>query len=129
MPHATNRPREPHAMPSPPATPAKRWPASRRRLPCGAGHPPSTPRHAGAGRGGARGGGGERHAALAEDRPAALLVTGRAAELIGELEAAVADAPLRERRWGQLMLALYPAGRQGDAIGAYQRAGRTIADE
>jgi DNA-binding SARP family transcriptional activator len=55
----------------------------------------------------------EGHAALLEDRADALLATGRAAEIVGELEAAVADAPLRERRWGQLMLALYRAGRQG----------------
>ena len=71
----------------------------------------------------------EGHAALVEDRADALLVTGRAAEIIGELEAAVADAPLRERRWGQLMLALYRAGRQGDALGAYQRARALLADE
>ena len=71
----------------------------------------------------------EGHAALVEDRADALLVTGRAAEIIGELEAAVAEAPLRERRWGQLMLALYRAGRQGDALGAYQRARALLADE
>lgn len=51
----------------------------------------------------------EGHAALVEDRADALLAAGRAAEIIGELEAAVADAPLRERRWSQLMLALYRA--------------------
>jgi len=61
----------------------------------------------------------EAHAALLEDRADALLATGRAAEIIGELEAAVADAPLRERRWGQLMLALYRAG----AVTARRRAG------
>nr|WP_096441155.1 BTAD domain-containing putative transcriptional regulator [Mycobacterium shigaense] len=71
----------------------------------------------------------ERHAALVEDRADALLATRRAAEIIGELEAAVAEAPLRERRWGQLMLALYRAGRQGDALGAYQRARSLLADE
>src|SRR6201999_4478169 len=71
----------------------------------------------------------EGHAALVEDRADALLATGRAAEIIGELEAAVAEAPLRERRWGQLMLALYRAGRQGDALGAYQRARTLLADE
>ncbi|WP_424063476.1 BTAD domain-containing putative transcriptional regulator, partial [Mycobacterium sp.] len=71
----------------------------------------------------------EGHAALVEDRADALLATGRAAEIIGDLEAAVADAPLRERRWGQLMLALYRAGRQGDALGAYQRARGLLADE
>ena len=71
----------------------------------------------------------EGHAALVEDRADALLATARAAEIIGELEAAVAEAPLRERRWGQLMLALYRAGRQGDALGAYQRARTMLADE
>jgi class 3 adenylate cyclase len=71
----------------------------------------------------------EGHAALVEDRADALLATGRAAEIIGDLEAAVADAPLRERRWGQLMLALYRAGRQGEALSAYQRARALLADE
>lgn len=71
----------------------------------------------------------EGHAALVEDRADALLATGRAAEIIGELEATVADAPLRERRWAQLMLALYRAGRQGEALGAYQRARSLLADE
>src|SRR5690349_12992162 len=71
----------------------------------------------------------EGHAALVEDRADALLATGRAAEIIGELEAAVSDAPLRERRWGQLMLALYRAGRQGEALAAYQRARSLLADE
>nr|WP_208863287.1 BTAD domain-containing putative transcriptional regulator [Mycolicibacter icosiumassiliensis] len=71
----------------------------------------------------------EGHAALVEDRADALLATGRAAEIIGELEAAVADAPLRERRWAQLMLALYRAGRQGEALGAYQRVRSLLADE
>ncbi|HZU49303.1 MAG TPA: BTAD domain-containing putative transcriptional regulator, partial [Mycobacterium sp.] len=71
----------------------------------------------------------EGHAALVEDRADALLATGRAAEIIGELEAAVADAPLRERRWGQLMLALYRAGRQGEALGAYQRVRSLLVEE
>jgi class 3 adenylate cyclase len=71
----------------------------------------------------------EGHAALVEDRADALLATGRAAEIIGDLEAAIADAPLRERRWGQLMLALYRAGRQGEALGAYQRARSLLAKE
>ncbi|MDT5080135.1 MAG: hypothetical protein QOJ80_4772 [Mycobacterium sp.] len=71
----------------------------------------------------------ETHAALVEDRADALLASGRAAELIGELEAAVADTPLRERRWGQLMLALYRAGRQGEALAAYQRARSLLADQ
>jgi class 3 adenylate cyclase len=71
----------------------------------------------------------EGHAALVEDRADVMLATGRAAELIGELEAAVGEAPLRERRWGQLMLALYRAGRQGEALGAYKRARSLLSDE
>ncbi len=71
----------------------------------------------------------EGHAALVEDRADALLATGRAAEIVGDLESAITDAPLRERRWGQLMLALYRAGRQGEALGAYQRARSLLADE
>jgi class 3 adenylate cyclase len=71
----------------------------------------------------------ENHAALVEDRADALLATGRAAEIIGELEAAIGEAPLRERRWGHLMLALYRAGRQGEALGAYQRARTLLADQ
>lgn len=70
----------------------------------------------------------ELHETAAEDRIDALLARGDAAELVGELEAAVAAAPLRERRWAQLMLALYRAGRQADALAAYQRA-RALLDE
>lgn len=71
----------------------------------------------------------EDHAALVEDRADAQLAAGRAAELIGELEAAIAVAPLRERRWGQLMLALYRAGRQGEALAAFQRVRTLLATE
>src|SRR5438445_648197 len=70
-----------------------------------------------------------RSVAIAGAKPRALLGAGRAAEVVGELEAAVADEPLRERRWAQLMLALYRAGRQGEALRAYQRARTTLADE
>ena len=43
---------------------------------------------------------------------------------IGELEALVAAHPLRERLHGQLILALYRGGRQGEALSAYQGARR-----
>jgi predicted ATPase/class 3 adenylate cyclase len=43
-------------------------------------------------------------------------------DLIGDLEAAVRDEPLREQRWELLMLALYRTGRQADALRAFQRA-------
>ena len=126
MRRAINQQPDSGAMPLRPATSAKRWPASRRRSPSGA-VSPNCPTVGGASSEKTRW--IEGHAALVEDRADALLATGRAAEIIGELEAAVAEAPLRERRWGQLMLALYRAGRQGDALGAYQRARTLLADE
>jgi DNA-binding SARP family transcriptional activator len=41
--------------------------------------------------------------------------------LVPDLEAAVRVEPFRERRWEQLMLALYRAGRQSDALDAFDR--------
>jgi predicted ATPase/DNA-binding SARP family transcriptional activator len=54
---------------------------------------------------------------------------GRHADLVSELETLVAQRPFRERLWGQLMLALYRCGRQADALGAYQRCRRHLAEE
>jgi DNA-binding SARP family transcriptional activator len=64
-----------------------------------------------------------------EDAIDAELEAGRAAEVVPELEALVAAEPHRERLRGQLMLALYRAGRQGDALQAYQDARRALADD
>ena len=56
-------------------------------------------------------------------------MAGRDSELLPELEALVAREPLRERLLGLLMLALYRAGRQGDALEAYRQAVRTLDAE
>jgi DNA-binding SARP family transcriptional activator len=57
-----------------------------------------------------------------EDRIESDLALGRHAELVPELESLVERHPLRERLWGQLMLALYRAGRQAEALATYRRA-------
>ena len=68
-----------------------------------------------------------RLAAL-EERIEADLSLGRHADLVGELETLVAANPHRERLRGQLMLALYRAGRQAEALEAYRDA-RAALDE
>ena len=45
----------------------------------------------------------------------------RRGDVIGELEAAVAADPYQEGLWELLITALYRAGRQADALAAYQR--------
>jgi DNA-binding SARP family transcriptional activator len=63
-----------------------------------------------------------------EQRIEADLASGRHAELVGELEALVAQHPLRERLRCQLMLALYRSGRQAEALGAYKAARTELSD-
>jgi predicted ATPase/DNA-binding SARP family transcriptional activator len=63
-----------------------------------------------------------------EERIEADLALGQAEALVEELEALVREHPHRERFWRQLMLALYRAQRQADALGAYRRA-RQLLDE
>jgi DNA-binding SARP family transcriptional activator/Flp pilus assembly protein TadD len=64
-----------------------------------------------------------------EGRIEAGIERGLAAEVIGELEQLVAEYPVRERLWRLLVLALYRAERQADALAAYQRARAVLADE
>jgi DNA-binding SARP family transcriptional activator len=64
-----------------------------------------------------------------EERVDADLAIGRHSELVSELEALVAEQPLRERLRGQLMLALYRSGRQAEALEAYQEARRVLVEE
>lgn len=69
-----------------------------------------------------------RHTAT-EDRVDSRLATGDADELVAELQAMVREEPLRERRWGQLMVALYRAGRQAEALQAFTRAREVLVGE
>jgi DNA-binding SARP family transcriptional activator/energy-coupling factor transporter ATP-binding protein EcfA2 len=71
----------------------------------------------------------ESRLAAVEDRIAADLAMGAGPELVAELEALVGRHPWRERLWAQLMTALYRSGRQGDALGAFQRARTSLVDE
>jgi DNA-binding SARP family transcriptional activator len=64
-----------------------------------------------------------------EDLVDAELTLGRHHDLVGELEAMVASHPLRERRWGQLMLARYRDGRQAEALEGFRALQRTLRDE
>ena len=57
------------------------------------------------------------------------LACGRAAEMVSELERLVAEHPLRDGFRERLMLALYRAGRQADALRAYQDHRAVLAEE
>jgi WD40 repeat protein/DNA-binding SARP family transcriptional activator len=70
----------------------------------------------------------ELHLGALEDRMEAVLTLGRPAD-VAQLERLVAEHPLRERFWGQLMLTLYRSGRQADALDAYRRARSELSDE
>lgn len=72
----------------------------------------------------------ELYVAAVEARIAARLGAGEVdGELIAELEQLTATHPLRERLWADRILALYRAGRQADALHAYDELRRLLADE
>jgi predicted ATPase/DNA-binding SARP family transcriptional activator len=64
-----------------------------------------------------------------EERLTAELARGQAADLVGELRALVAEHPLRERLRASLMLALYRAGRQADALEVMRDGRRHLVEE
>src|SRR5213593_1498130 len=57
------------------------------------------------------------------------LVLGRHEDVLGELHVLVGEHPLRERLRAQLILALYRADRQAEALEAYQQARQTLVEE
>jgi DNA-binding SARP family transcriptional activator len=61
----------------------------------------------------------ERFMEAVEARLEADLAAGRHAGIVGELRSLVAEHPLREQLSGQLMVALYLAGRQAEALARY----------
>jgi len=66
----------------------------------------------------------------AQERRAELALTAQGgAAVVAELEALVREHPLREESWWLLALALYDAGRQGDALAALRRAREVLVDE
>jgi DNA-binding SARP family transcriptional activator len=71
----------------------------------------------------------EARLAALEERIDADLALGAEHDLVVELEALVEEHPLRERFRAQLMLALYRAGRQAEALEAYREARRVLMDE
>ncbi|MFL5842256.1 MAG: BTAD domain-containing putative transcriptional regulator [Thermoleophilaceae bacterium] len=64
-----------------------------------------------------------------ETRIEAELALGKHSQLVGELEALVAEHPSRERFRAQLMVALYRSGRQSDALEVYRQGTRLLMDE
>ncbi len=67
--------------------------------------------------------------ALEMDRTDLLLRRGRHSELLTELSARASTYPLDERLAGQLMLTLYLAGRQADALARYRLIRRRLAED
>jgi DNA-binding SARP family transcriptional activator len=71
----------------------------------------------------------EQQLAAVELRVDAELAAGHHAELVAELQQLAGANPWRERLHAQLMLALYRAGRQAEALEAYRRAREVLVEQ
>jgi YVTN family beta-propeller protein len=71
----------------------------------------------------------ESRLTVLEKRIEADLALGRHSDVAGELETLVAENPLRESLTGHLMLALYRAGRQAEALRAYQQTRHRLVED
>ncbi|HVF13008.1 MAG TPA: BTAD domain-containing putative transcriptional regulator [Acidimicrobiales bacterium] len=64
-----------------------------------------------------------------EDQLDARLALGEHSAVVAPLQMLIEDHPLRERLWGQLMLALYRCGRQAEALRAFGELRRRLDEE
>ncbi|WP_181541938.1 AfsR/SARP family transcriptional regulator [Micromonospora noduli] len=71
----------------------------------------------------------EQRSSLAEEVADLQLRAGRHHELIEPLRSQVDADPLRERPWGQLMVALARTGRRADALATYRQLRHILAEE
>ncbi|MGJ6964142.1 BTAD domain-containing putative transcriptional regulator [Streptosporangium sp. G11] len=71
----------------------------------------------------------ELRATAVEDRFEARLALGEGGACVPDLEGLAEAHPYRERLWGLLVLALYRAGRQADALAALRRVRALLADD
>ncbi|MEV7990278.1 BTAD domain-containing putative transcriptional regulator [Micromonospora sp. NPDC085948] len=71
----------------------------------------------------------EQRSSLLEEVADLHLRAGRHNELIEPLRTRIDGDPLRERPWGQLMVALAQAGRRADALATYRQVRRVLAEE
>ncbi|SCL58233.1 AfsR/SARP family transcriptional regulator [Micromonospora peucetia] len=71
----------------------------------------------------------DQRRSLQEERLSHELTLGGGVELVDEIADLVAAEPLRERAHGQLMLALYRAGRRTEALRAYHQVRRLLVGE
>ena len=71
----------------------------------------------------------DRRMLCVEERFDAVLALGHTSDLIPDLQSFVDQHPFRERLLRQLMLALYGAGRQAEALAAYERGRLLLAGE
>jgi DNA-binding SARP family transcriptional activator len=71
----------------------------------------------------------ELRAAAEDDLVDGRLQLGDHLGVVADIAASVEDQPLRQRRWGQLMLALHRSGRQVEALRAFQRVRELLGEE
>ncbi|MFI1913353.1 BTAD domain-containing putative transcriptional regulator [Nocardia sp. NPDC020380] len=71
----------------------------------------------------------ERWLNATEQWAEAEMAVGRHADVLPRLRSLVSEHPFRESAWRQLMVALFRAGRQADALAAYQEVRQLFADE